>query len=150
MAKRGSLKEYSLADVTVTVSTDDTTLIINSKGENIGSIGWSRKENANNITGDASGGRINNISYNKTGTIRLTLNQTSFYVKPMQDFQNLWESDNREDYMATITITHNKGNFVVTGRECIGIKTPDETYADTASEIDFEIDCGILDVEKEN
>lgn len=164
MLNRYSLTDYTLA-VTINGSNidgiDNTNFIIggpaartdnDNYGGYIGSITVSRSAEMWKTTGDYTGGYIHVKNLDRTGTVKVSINQLSDNIIRLSKILNICENKNNEndDLSIDLMITHAAtGKSIVVCTDCRITKIPDQTFSSDPSNQEWTFTCGVIDIKYE-
>lgn len=142
---------YSLADYTVAITKIISearldSIRIGGQGSMLETISIDRPTNVYETNGDSTGGYVHNKSYNKTGTVSLTLNQLSSNVSKFISLCNIYarpDVDIQEGL--TMTLTDSQGEIVATCIDCMPQRIPEQSFGSTAATQTWTFTCGIIE-----
>ena len=139
------MKVVSLASMSVSIVNNeyDELISFGGGGNQIGSASYSFEQPMFGMTPTADGGYSFNHNASKSGTISISVQQTSPVVDTLTRYL-LWCRDNPELAAAEITIADNIGIIDVVGVDCLPTSYPDNSLQDTAQARTFTFACGVL------
>lgn len=132
-----SWKKYSLADYQVSLADDDLTKItVGGRGAFLGSISVSWSSNVWDKQMDVTGSGVYNKNYDRSGEIRLSLNQLASNTIELMKLWTEYYGDGDNNRTLDITISRN-GEDVIEASTCVLSKMPDWQAQDTAGNREF-------------
>ena len=129
---------YSLANYKLSISINDvvlrtafgSALTVGGNGSQLESMTVSPNANIFDIESYATGGYVFNKSYDRSGSVSVTLNQLSDEIGKFKNLINMYYSG---DYGAlTIVLTNNENEKVIECVDCLPTKIPDQQFQSTA------------------
>ena len=118
-------------------------------GGYIGEITLSRSAEMWKTTGDYTGGYVHTKNLDRTGTVKVTINQLSDDIVRLNTIFNLYEQSNTSnDRQLTLSVMNAAtGDTVATCTDCRIVKLPDQVFGTDVASQDWEFTCGIINIE---
>lgn len=140
------LRDVFIEDSNDTIDAASNIISIGGDGSYTGSINVTTNTAQFTTEGDATGSWVHNQSKDKTGTIRVTINQVSDKVLLLVRLYQTYYASNTTTEGLTLTISKATGNgnqeSVCVGTDCLIGKIPDIDFGQTADNQDWNFTCG--------
>lgn len=115
-------------------------------GSFIGEIEVSRSNKLWSTSGDATGSWVHNKNLDRTGSVRVSINQISDQILLLVQICNAYElvQDAVGGFKITITDASNSNNIIATAHDCYIEQIPSIKFGDTAANRDFVFTSGSI------
>ena len=143
---------YSLANYKMTITSSDVNLIsvfgasmtIGGNGSQVGNFSVSLNDSIHKKQTYATGGYVFSKSYDRSGTISVSLNQLSDEVGKFKNLVKLYYGG---DYgTLTIVLTNNENEKVVECIDCLPKEIPTQSFGSDASSQNWSFEVGKITI----
>ena len=140
--------KYSLAKYSMSISSIDgilqqifgESLTIGGQGSMTGSISIRQNTSPSKLDGYTTGGYVYSASFDRTGSISVSINQMSDAVSKFKQLLKAYYQADFEPF--TITVSDNEGNQVAECIDCNLRDIPEQSFGSDAADQTWSFDCG--------
>lgn len=141
--KRYSLANYILtADIPEDIGFGTQTVSIGGEGSYLNSITVTLSQSLFTTQGDNTGSWVHVKNLNRTGTVDVSIKQTSDRIATFKGLINVYSNLNRDSSGMTLTLRDTNDNTICVCEDCLLQKIPDQVFGSEPENQRWTFTCG--------